>query len=298
MNRRLLPGFAVFVEVAESLSFSQAAHRLGVNASSISRTVSRLESELGVKLFRRTSRAVSLTQEGVVLFERCRDAFAQIDEARDLLQGMQETVQGVLRVTIPLGIGRKYLLPALPTWLRRYPKLRLEVLTTDRTVDVVYENIDVAVRVGTLTPSSLRLTRIRASRFACIASPDYLSHHPTPHRPDDLHTHACVAFRLPTGVLRAWPMAGPDGGRTLTPPAVLVLDDGIAIVDAVAAGVGIGYVPDYLAEAELRAGRVVPLLTEYSAPAGDVHCVYTERRESTLRVRAFIDFVRRTLTAA
>ena len=300
MDRQLLPGLAVFVEVAESLSFSQAATHLGVNASSVSRTVARLEEQLGVKLLRRTSRAVALTQEGRLLFERCRDAFFQIDEAGDLLQGMRNTVQGTLRATVPLGIGRKFLLPALPSFVARYPHLRVEVLTTDRKVDLLYEDIDVAVRVGASSAvSNLRSTLIRSSRFVCVASPDYWSRHPPPKRPDQLARHACVAFRLPSGSLRVWEFEGEQREPFVwIPSASLVLDDGMALVDAVASGVGVGYVPDYLVQKELSSGHLVEVMAERSRPAGDIRCVYMERRQSNRRVQAFVDFVQSNLMGA
>lgn len=294
MDRRELPSMAVFVAVAEGLSFALAARRLGVNASSVSRSVASLERRLGVRLFRRTSRSVVLTYEGQMLFERCRDAFDRIDEALEQLSGLRESVRGLLRVTMPLGVGRKYLLPALPGLLRRHPELRVETITTDRLIDVVQENVDVAVRVGDLTPSSLRATRICESVFTCIGSPAYFEQRGTPQTPDELNGHTCIAFRLPNGLPRRWLFRSDDtNGRVgYDPPATLIIDDGPALVAAVVDGFGLGYVPDYLARDELESGRVVRVLKAYSTPAGAIHCVYTQRLENALRARVFVDFVR------
>ena len=154
--------------------------------------------------------------------------------------------------------------------------------------------MDVAVRGGDLTPSSLRATRICESVFTCIGSPAYFEQRGTPQTPDELNGHTCIAFRLPNGLPRRWLFRSDDtNGRVgYDPPATLIIDDGPALVAAVVDGFGLGYVPDYLARDELESGRVVRVLKAYSRPAGAIHCVYTQRLENALRARVFVDFVR------
>ncbi len=280
-----------FVITAETESFRAAANRLGVTPSAVSRAVARLEAAVGVRLLARTSRVVRTTPEGEVFLARCQVAVETMQRARNQLAALQEEPSGRLRVSLPMGFGRAVVLPRLTTFCQHHPSIRVHVGLTDRFVDLVRENVDVAVRIGELADSTLIARRIGRSRFVTIAAPEYLERFGRPRTPTDWQGHRCLMYQLPNGRLRQWAFRLDGEACTITVRPFLSLDHGESLVDLVRAGAGVGHVPDYLAQTALADAAVVELFEEASASAGDIWCVRTPARHPTAAVRAFVDML-------
>lgn len=285
-----LTGLLAFAEVAKQGGFAKAARTLGQSASGVAKSVARLERELGVRLFHRTTRKVALTGDGRGFYERCRRIVEEVEALRADADGMRRAPRGTLSVSAPLTYGKAVIVPALAPLLIRYPELRVELSLSDRRVDLVGEGLDAAVRIGALEDSTLVARRIGRQQVVVLASPRYLERHGTPAAPAEIARHACVAFRLPsTGRLRPWEFR--DGGKPLQidPAARLVLDEGEALVNAAAHGLGLIQAPSYMAEAELKSGRLREVLARFRPPPMPISLVYPSHRQMTPRLGALID---------
>jgi DNA-binding transcriptional LysR family regulator len=297
-------GFLAFAEAGKRGSFAAAARELGLSPSAIAKGVARLEDELGVRLFHRTTRQVSLTGEGRELYERCRRIVDEIEALRDEASGVRAEPSGTLRVNAPIVLGRIAVVPALAVLVRRHPGIALEVGLSDRYVDVIGEGLDAVVRVGPLRDSALVARRIGEQRHLVVAAPSYLERHGAPKTPADLASHRCLVFRNPsTGRPRPWQLQ--DGRRAveLVPASTVTMNDGEALVAAVAEGMGLVQVPEYIAGETLRRGRVIEVLARFRPPPLPISVVYPSARRVTPRVRALIEvlseeFGRRVVLAA
>ena len=209
---------AIFVKVAERKSFVRAADDLGITQSGVSNAIKRLEEQTGTRLLARTTRRVSLTDDGAAFFERCRQALAEIEEAEQVLKEAQLTPSGNLRVDLPVSFGRLKMVPLLGPFQARYPDVRLSVSFTDRYIDLIEEGVDICVRVGVLHDSSLIARRLIGSQQRVVGTPAYFAKHGRPKTPDDLANHNCLAFTFrDTRLARLWRFATADGQITLSP---------------------------------------------------------------------------------
>ncbi len=283
-------GVLPFFATAEAKSFRAAARRLGVTPSSVSKSIAKLEQELGVRLLRRTSRSVATTSEGEAFLSRCRVAIEEMQAGREAVSRSATSPRGVLAVSMPQALGRLVVVPALPALLERHPHLSLELTLTDRFVRFTEEKIDVALRIGRLREESLIARQLRPVRWVTVASPAYLARRGTPRKPEDLLSHEALAFVLPDGTRQAWRFT--VGGRavTLDPRAALAGDDGMALVSAAVAGLGVVQAHDYMARAEIARGELVQVLADCAAPGPEISIVYAGRHDRSARVRAFVDF--------
>lgn len=285
-----LPALMAFAETAKHGSFARAARELGLSPSAVAKSVARLEDDLGVRLFHRTTRKVALTSEGHELHARCRAIVDEFDALRDAAAGARGAPAGTLRLTVPITLGKLLYVPRLAALLRRYPQMRLELTLSDRYADIVSEGLDAAIRVGHLSDSSLVARRIGAQRFCVVAAPSYLRRHGAPRQPQELDAHRCMAFRLPTsGRARPWEFL--EGRRRIewTPEAAVVMNDGEALVAAAAAGLGLIQVPQYMAAAALGAGEVREVLGEFAPPPLPISVVYPSARRVTPRLHALLE---------
>lgn len=199
-------GIVPFVYTARDRSFRRAAERLGITPAAVSKAIQRLEEEIGVQLFHRTTRRVSLSPEGEIFLARCQEAMAQVHAGRELIAMAQRDPVGELTVSLPFILGRA-LVARLPRFLGRYPALELHLRLSDRLSRLVEEGVDVAIRMGELDDSSLVARRVMRTRWATVAAPAYLAQHGTPARPRDLAGHNCIKFRSPRGVEVEWSFA-------------------------------------------------------------------------------------------
>ena len=279
-----------FVVAARHRSFAGAARELGLSPSAVAKNVARFEGGLGVRLFHRTTRQVTLTADGETLFERCARILAEVEALEVTAEGRQAEPRGVLRIDLPRAYGRRVVVPVIAQLTERYVQLEVDARFSDRHVDLINDGLDAAVRIGGLADSGLVARPIDEQILILFASPAYLARAGTPRTPADLGDHRCIRYRLPTsGRLRPWEFR--SGRRTLQLDIAspMQLNDGDALVHAALAGAGIVQAPSYMVEEALANGELVELLAEYRRPPMPISVVYPSQRQVPLRVRALID---------
>jgi DNA-binding transcriptional LysR family regulator len=290
-----LSGIAAFVQAAEHLSFVAAGRTLGISASAVGKSIARLEESVGARLFHRTTRRIALTEEGAAFYERCRRILDDLRDAEAMLSSTTRAPRGRLRVSVPT-IGYRFLLPVIPAFRQRYPDIDLDIDFNDRLVDIVEEGLDAAIRSGPLTDSSLMARRLGQFRFVLCASPSYLERNGAPQSPKDLERHDCLRFRFPTtGKLQIWPLAeaeGIDPFRRLSP---LTCNNMEALRGAAISGLGIAYMPDFLARDAVESGLLRLVLEDHLADPGQFSILWPSNRLVSPRLRVFIDHIVETL---
>lgn len=281
---------ASFVYAARHASFAKAAREMNLSASAVAKNVARFESQLGMRLFHRTTRQVTLSQDGEEIFERAQRILDEVDSLDGLGREDRQGVRGTLRIDVPITYGKRVVLPVLTKLMSRYTGLRVDARFSDRFADLVREGLDAAVRVGPLADSQFVSRRFDEQQLVFCASPGYLASRGTPRTPDELVRHACILFRLPSsGRDRAWEFRYGAEVRRFVPESALRLGDGEAIVQAAAAGLGIVQIPDNIAERELKRGRLVEVLARFRPAPMPISLVYPSRRHTPLRVRVLAD---------
>jgi DNA-binding transcriptional LysR family regulator len=292
-----LQGMATFRAVVEARGFARAAARIGMSAASVSRIVSDLEKHLDVRLLHRTTRTVSLTDEGQDFYDRCTRILDEVEEAEAVVRGAHETPTGVLRVATSPAFGALALGPLLPSFHSAFPAVRVDLYLEDRLVDVIGEGIDLALRfIVRRVDSSLVARRIMTVQSRFVASPVYLAKRGVPAHPRDLVHHAVIT-ETTRSPLAEMTFDGPDG-RTIVPvDGPFRTTNTMLQHTLVLAGVGITEVPGYVVAEELRTGALVEVLPEYRIPSFDLWAVMPPAATSAARVRAFVDHVVVGLTA-
>ncbi|RKF44966.1 LysR family transcriptional regulator [Paraburkholderia fungorum] len=285
-----LNGIVAFVRTAEALSFVAAGHKLGISASAVGKTIAKLEQSLGVRLFHRTTRKVTLTDEGRHFYDRCHRILEDLRDAEAMLSEAAQTPRGRLRVSVP-AIGYRFLLPVLPEFTRRYPDVELDLDFNDRLVDVVEGGFDAVIRSGTLTDSSLMSRRLGAFCFMLCASPGYLAQAGVPRTLHDLEAHACVRYRFPTtGKLQPWELLA-DRSEPANLRTAITCNNMEALREAVIAGFGIGYMPDFLARDAVATGLLTTLLDTHRIAPGQFSILWPSSRQLSPKLRVFVDFM-------
>jgi DNA-binding transcriptional LysR family regulator len=285
-----LSAFVAFSEAARRGGFAGAARELGVSPSAVAKNVARLEADLGLRLFHRTTRKVALTSEGHELYERCRRIVEEIEALRDDAAGARAEPGGTLRLNVPITFGKRVVVPKLAELVRRHPGIVLDVSFSDRYADIVSEGLDAAIRVGPLADSSLVARPFARHVMIVCGAPAYLRERGVPRSPDALERHRCLASRMPTSKrLRPWAFTRHGQRVDMEPRPVAVFDDGEAIVAAVVASMGLAQVPDYMAADALRRGEVVEVLKRHRPPPLQIAIVYPSARRVTPRLKALVD---------
>ncbi|MGO8920523.1 MAG: LysR family transcriptional regulator [Stellaceae bacterium] len=287
-----LKSLSIFVKVGERRSFVGAARDLGMTQSGVSNAIARLEDQLGLRLFARTTRRVGLTEDGAAFFERCRRVLAELDEAERVLTQSRLAPAGRLRLDLPVQFGRLKIVPLLGAFRAQYPALQLEVSLTDRFIDLVEEGVDVAVRIGALAESSLIARRLTHSQLRVAGAPGYFARHGRPQSPEELARHQCLPFAIrDTRAVRDWRFRRDGVELTLTPKAEMSFNDGAAIVAAACAGDGLIQMNDYAIDDAVAAGALEPVLEAFDPAANPIWLVYPATRHLSPKVRAFVDFM-------
>ena len=283
----------VFARVVEQGSFVRAAEDLDVARPTVTIAVAKLEKRLGMRLLHRTTRSLSLTDEGRVFYEGCTRVLDNLAEVEDSLSKVRSSPRGRLRVSTPNALIHQAFITSLPRFLARHPELNLELVITDRAVNLVEEGIDCAVRAVSIPDDSTLVARHIANVYwLTCASPKYLSAYGAPRKIPDLEQHNCIRFISPsTGRVTDWRFDNGKEQVTLTPRGNLGVTSLEGAVAAAAAGVGIAQVSDVLAMPELRSGALRPLFVEWAVPAPGFKVVYPTSRYLTSKVRAFTEFV-------
>jgi DNA-binding transcriptional LysR family regulator len=287
-----LTGLLAFARTAALGSYTAAAKVLGVSPSAVSKSVQRLEDSLRLKLFSRTTRTLSLTPEGQELFEKALRLIANVEEIEQAALAARTEPVGVLKVTAPLPIGTYILAAALPKFRERYPKIIVDLRLGDQFADIIQEGIDVAIRVGRLSDSRLRAKYLAPHRLCAFASPTYLKKRGVPQHPDELHKHDCVNYRYQSsGQPLNWPFTIGSKVMELAIKPSLIVDVSGAVLEAVAAGGGVGMAPTYVAAPFLRRGDLVPVLPQFATDRTRITALWPESRKSSPNVKAFLHFL-------
>jgi DNA-binding transcriptional LysR family regulator len=284
-----LAEFGCFLEVARAGSFTAAAAALGITPSATSKQVKSLEARLGVRLFNRTTRSVSLTEVGRAFRERIEPVLVDVKEAELAVSELSDEPRGVLRVGAPMDFGRAHLARHIAAFAGSYEALEVEVEFADRFVDVVEEAFDVVVRIGSLSDSSLVARYLGPCRRVICAAPEYLAEHGEPREIADLARHTRVSYAYESE--RAWTLNGPGGPERVTVPARHRSNNGELTRNLVLAGQGLALLPTFLVGDDLREGRLAEVLGPFNASDLPIHAVYPHRKYLSAKVRHFVDYL-------
>jgi len=288
----------LFIRVAELESFSRAADTLGLPKGSVSRQIQALENLLGTQLLHRTTRRVSLTQDGMVYYERAKDLLANLDELDGLFQSDPKSISGRLRVDMPVGVARNLVIPKLPSFLQQYPGIELELSSSDRLVDVIREGFDCVVRVGTLKDSGLIARTLGKLSMINCASPDYLARFGYPENLDDLASHAVIHYAVNLGTRpQGFEFFNGDATVWVKTGGILTVNSTETYHAACLAGLGIIQVPRVGVREALRAKKMVEILPQYRAEPMPVSLIYPHRRNLSRRVHLFMEWLTGTMKA-
>jgi LysR family transcriptional regulator for bpeEF and oprC len=270
-----------------------AAQNLGVTASAVSKSVSRLEERLGTRLLNRTTRSLSLTDVGGEFYSRCQALVAQLQDAESEVVETRQRPRGLLRVDMPLQLGRDYIVPALPRFLAQYPDVSLHVSLSDRLVDMVAEGIDVVVRIGELTDSRLVARQLWTPPIWLVASPDYLERAGMPQDPEDLARHACVRFFNPnSGKITEWAFLRDGVRKVVAVSGRLTFNNLDALTAAAIAGAGIAPAGAFMVERHIATGLLTQVLPGWELQGmKPASALYLKGRHPSPKVQAFVDFL-------
>jgi DNA-binding transcriptional LysR family regulator len=289
-----LGSIAAFVRVAELGSFAKAGKALGISSSAVSKSVARLEDRLELRLFQRTTRALSLTEEGRLFFQTCERVLAELDDAERAMRERAVVHAGVLRVELPTALGRLKIVPALGTLTRQYPAMRIDVSFDDRLTDLIDTGVDAVVRIGEPRDSRLMVRRVGTVCYVVCAALSFIEKHGKPESPDDLKRFACIR-RVPhdKASYATWKFASPQDGSLFEREVAgtLSFDSNDVIIEAGLAGDGLVQLHTYMAEPYLKSGQLVQVLSEYEAPGPPISVLFPSNRHLSPKVRIFIDFV-------
>jgi DNA-binding transcriptional LysR family regulator len=286
-----------FVRAAETRSFTVAGRQLGVSSSAIGKSVARMEERLGVRLFHRSTRSITLTAEGALFLDRCRRIFSEIEAAELELSQTHEAPRGTLRVGLPL-VGM-LMIPTLAAFMRTYPEIMLDLDFSDRIIDVIEEGFDAVVRFADAGDTRLMSRALGTYRRRLVAAPAYLATKGVPKTPDDLKAHACLHHRFPTSRrFEQWPLPPEQAGVEIELPKTAVASTLEPLIYMAEQGLGIAYLPDFAIGRQLREGLLVTVLDDYTDRSGPLRVLWPSSRHLAPKLRAFVDFLAANLIPA
>ncbi|WP_256383142.1 LysR substrate-binding domain-containing protein [Photobacterium toruni] len=282
----LWEGVTEFVAVAETESFTAASKRLGISTAQVSRQVSALENRLNTKLFYRTTRKVSLTEEGNVYYQHCRQVLDGLEDAERAISNLRGTPQGLIKLTAPVTYGEKYIMPLVNDFMLQYPEVEVTIDMTNRQVDLVEGSFDLAIRLGRLTSSSMMAKRLTSRTMYVCASPEYLQKFGIPHSLSELRQHNCLI-----GNYDHWRFQESGKEKSIRVNGTLNCNSGYGLRDAVIKGIGLAQLPDYYIDKDLESGAIVPVLTNYQEPDEGIWALYPHNRHLSPKVRMLVDYL-------
>lgn len=283
-----------FAAVVDGGSFVQAADALDMSKPAVSRHVAELEQRLGVRLLHRTTRKLSLTEEGRLFYGRCKTLLADVEVAEEEITAKSIAVKGLIKLNVPISFGLWELAPLWPDFMTRFPEVELDITFADRIVDLVEEGFDMAVRIARLPNSSLVSRKLASTRLVLCASPAYLKTHGKPKHPSELADHAVLSYSLlATGDL--WNFDGPDGAVSVTVKPIMRTNSGDTCIAAARKHKGVVLQPSFMVNSDLQSGALVELMPTYRSIAFGIYAVYPTRHYVSPKVRALIDFLAKAL---
>lgn len=281
-----------FVTVAEKLSFAEAASALSLTASTVSRKVQRLEQDVGVRLFNRTTRSVALTEAGKSYYTRCRAIIEELDEADAMLASLNQAPQGTLRLSLPVAFGHLHMSVPIAAFLAQYPKISIEAEYSDRFVDIINEDFDVTIRIGNLPDSSIVARKLAENRRILVAAPAYVEKFGLPSLPSDLAHHQCVRYARYKSAGNTWRFSKGGQNEAVNITGSFRCDNSEAVSEVAEAGLGVGLVAGYVCYRQLREGRLVRVLPEWeTVPDSKIYFCHSSSRFLTTKIRLLGDFL-------
>ncbi|WP_119157886.1 LysR family transcriptional regulator [Caldimonas tepidiphila] len=287
----------VFASVVDAGSFVAAADTLGLSKAAVSRYVSDLEQRLGARLMQRTTRKLSLTQEGEVFLARCREILTSIEASEAEISTRSDTASGLLKLSVPVSFGIEHLAPLWSEFLEAHPRVSLDVQLADRVIDLVDEGFDLAVRIARLPDSSLVSRKLASTRLVLCASPQYLRARGAPQHPSELAQHDVLGYSL-LSIGDQWQFSGPEGPVTVKVQPRLWTNNGDTCVAAAVRGTGLVLQPTFLIASELASGQLVEVLPQYRSIELGIYAVYPTRKFVLPKVRALLEFLSAKLADA
>jgi len=285
---RDLAQLRTFLAIANLRSYSKAAEKLGISRALASKQIQDLETDLGVKVFNRTTRQLSLTESGMTLQASAATLLEGFDAVEQELRSATKTPKGLLRISAPMSFGILHLGPILKSFLGRYPEMKLELRFDDRVTNIVEEGFDIAIRIRSLPDSSLVARRIAKARMVVCASPNYLMAHGEPKHPEDLRDHQCLIYEY-LARHDTWSLQNDESRVDVRISGPIRANNGDTLVEAAVDGWGIVLTPTFIAHEALRSGRLVPILRDWHPVEPDLYAVMPPGRDKTLKVRSFVE---------
>lgn len=287
-----LTGLIAFARAGALGSFTAAARSLAISPSAVSKSVQRLEQQLGVSLFTRTTRSLTLTPEGRELHERALRLLQDAEEIEQAAKAVRDEPAGPLRIAASLPVGLHLIAPALPAFRALYPKVTVDLRLDDRLVDIADQGIDIAVRIGELADSRLLFRRLAPMRLCAFAAPSYLAARGIPGHPEELASHETVNLRYQsTGQLFRWPFRVGEREIEILPASSVVVDAGEAVLASLVAGGGIGISASFIAAPYVARGELVPVLADFAVVRDAITVLWPASRRANPAVRAFLDYL-------
>ena len=295
-----LSALKLFIEVMQQRSFAAVARSRNIDPSSVSRAIAKLEKDLNIRLFQRSTRKLQPTEAGQLYFDRVLPAVAELTAAQQQAMELSQTPRGTLRVTAPTVFAEKQLVPLLPEFAGHYPELRVELLLVDAYLDLIAERVDVAIRVGALQDSTYRLQKLRSMEFFICAGPEYLQQNGEPQRPEEIVDHSCLLFPRRNHSL-SWLFKDNAGQITEIPiQGQYLLTNSAAIRECAIANMGLTLLPDWLIAKDIATGQLVRLFSHYTVTATDfnsaVWLLYPSQAFVPRKTQVWIDYLAETLT--
>lgn len=285
-----LTSMRVFANVVEAGSFSGAADRLDMSRAMASKYVINLEDHLGTRLLNRTTRRLSLTESGTAYYERCVQIISDVQEAEQAAGQLTSTPRGTIKITMPVAYGLHRLGPVIADYVRLYPEVKLDISLNDRRIDLVEEGFDLAIRIGTLLESGLIARKLAVDRAVICASPAYLQQYGMPEAPADLARHSCLGYTY-TSSGDEWRFRSAEMDAAIRIAGSIKANNGDMLRLAACNGAGIVFLPLFIVQDDLYAGRLVQILSAYTSIDLGIYAVYPSRKHLSAKVRTFVDFL-------
>jgi DNA-binding transcriptional LysR family regulator len=293
MHRSGLVELEAVVAIARKGTFRAAATELGMSSTALSHTVAGLEGRLGVRLFNRTTRSVSLSAAGEQFVARIAPALSDIHSAIEAVNSYRDTPRGLLRLNTSAGAARRILTPIILEFLRRYPEMKVDLVTESRLIDIVIEGFDAGIRTTDIVPGDMIAVPFGNDlRFAVVGAPSYFEHRKRPRNPGDLVRHRCIRARFANGGLFRWEFERRGEALAIDVPGVLTLDEPTLMIEAALAGAGLAYLTEWAVAGELAAGRLVRVLEDWTPTVPGLALYYPGRRHVPAGLRGLIDLIR------
>jgi DNA-binding transcriptional LysR family regulator len=293
MHRSGLVELEAVVTIARKGTFRAAAVELGMSSTALSHAVAALENRLGVRLFNRTTRSVSLSAAGQQFVNRVAPALSDIHSAIEAVNSYRDTPQGLLRLNTSAGAARRILTPIILEFLRRYPQMKVDIVTESRLIDIVVEGFDAGIRTTDIVPGDMIAIPFGTDlRFAVVGTSSYFEHHKGPRNPGDLMSHRCIRARFANGALFRWEFERGGEALAIDVPGALTLDDTTLMIEAALAGAGLAYLSEWSVADHLAAGRLIRVLDDWTPTVPGLALYYPGRRHVPVGLRALIDLIR------